>query len=485
MRKKYSAHALFFAFLFAFETTLPAQNILSALPLPTQLLDTSEKYSLPVLKGICFNPTDPLKIEFIINTADQKTVDPNEAALLIRYFLAGLTIPEEEVWVNLSPYEKNRIISDNLAATELGSNMLAQDYLLKQLASSLTCPENTDGKNYWNVIYKTLGSKTAVNAFNKVWIMPDKANVYEKGNNAIVTEATLKAISQEDYLALNDNVITDANTPPYGHVADRVNQIAAQAMREKILPRINYEVNYGKNFAQLRQMYNSLILAIWFKQRFKNSFYKYYIAQSRVDGIALSDVGDKDAIYNCYVEAYKKGVYNKIRKSFDPLTSRITKRSYHCGGVIGPRTKNVKVVDSLPTGINKAAMLAQSIGNNAVKVTSEVIKVDDELALDQVPPNKSDVDEQTAIAQVIADSNTKPRKSLPIYGQADRALQEAAFYLDHIDYDNSDIPEMPAEHPRSYVVHNITPVMLRCQLCCVPLKTSMISRKSKNLTQHN
>ena len=56
---------------------------------------------------------------------------------LVKYFLAALTIPEKDLWVNLSPYEKDRVITDEFGSTEMGRDLLAQDYMLKQLTSSL------------------------------------------------------------------------------------------------------------------------------------------------------------------------------------------------------------------------------------------------------------------------------------------------------------------------------------------------------------
>ncbi len=52
---------------------------------------------------------------------------------LIKYFMAALTIPEEDLWVNLSPYEAHRITPQKLGETELGKSLLSQDYILKQL----------------------------------------------------------------------------------------------------------------------------------------------------------------------------------------------------------------------------------------------------------------------------------------------------------------------------------------------------------------
>ena len=49
---------------------------------------------------------------------------------MVEYFLASLTIPDDEMWVNLSPYEKDWIISEGLGLTSMGRDLLAQDYML-------------------------------------------------------------------------------------------------------------------------------------------------------------------------------------------------------------------------------------------------------------------------------------------------------------------------------------------------------------------
>ena len=67
-----------------------------------------------------------------------------DASRLIKYFFAALTVPEKDLWVNLSPYEKDRIAPVAFARTEMGRDLLAQDYLLKQLTASLMYP---DGEN--------------------------------------------------------------------------------------------------------------------------------------------------------------------------------------------------------------------------------------------------------------------------------------------------------------------------------------------------
>ena len=132
-----------------------------------------------------------------------------ESKKLIKYFLAAMTVPEKDLWVNLSPYEKNRMIASNLAQTEMGRDMLAQDYILKQLTASLIYPEKNLGKTFWDEVYAKAQqlygtTQIPVNTFNKVWIVADKADVYEHDNVAYVVGAHLKVMLEEDYLALSN-----------------------------------------------------------------------------------------------------------------------------------------------------------------------------------------------------------------------------------------------------------------------------------------
>jgi protein-tyrosine-phosphatase len=323
-------------------------------PAPTaNLLTTSANYSCPSLKGLRFNPNNPLKLEFIIDTANQGKVTKEESAKLIKYFLAGLTLPEDDLWVNLSPYEKERIVPQSLGETDLGKEMLEQDYLLKQLAASLTYPETEQGKAYWNEINGVgarsprpgRGNPAPTNTFNKIWITPDVAGIYENGNTGFITEATLKVMMEEDYVAMQVN--GDASLAR-GFIGKRSVPISGtDPFKTHILPLIESDVNSGKNFASLRQIYNSLILAVWFKQKFKESFYKNYIDTRKIKGIDLADKNIKEKIWQQYVAAFKTGVYDYVKpergdaslargftgkRSVPICGNKITHRRYFSGG---------------------------------------------------------------------------------------------------------------------------------------------------------
>ena len=302
------------------------------LPSPTRLVSVSEKHSSPVLKGIKVDPQDPFNFEFIIDSMDEGALSKEEAGKLVEYFLAALTIPEDDLWVNLSPFEEERVVSDRLAETELGKDLLAEDYVLKQLASSLTYPESESGKQYWDKIYGRVFELTGktdipIDTHNKVWIVPANAQIYEDNNTAIITDSSLKSMHEEDYFAMA-NIQDRSNNKLTG-----ISRIASDAMKEIILPQIDRDINRGENFSKLRQMYNAFVLAAWFKQRLCDSIYQYYIDQGKIDGIDLADKNVKEKIFNLYVQAYKNGVYNYIKKDYDKSKRSYINRRYYSGGI--------------------------------------------------------------------------------------------------------------------------------------------------------
>ena len=177
----------------------------------------------------------------------------------------------------------------------MGKDLLAQDYILKQLSSSLTHPETELGQEFW---FNTGDTDN----LSKIWIVSDKAQVIENNSIAVINESSLR-VETED-----------------GH-------------KNILIPQIEKDVNHGKNFAKLRQIYNSFILASWFKKKLENSIYKYYIDQNKVDGIDLADKNAKRKIYELYCQAFKKGVYDYIKKDYDSNTNQKVKRHYFSGGV--------------------------------------------------------------------------------------------------------------------------------------------------------
>ena len=313
-----------------------AQNVAN-LPTPGTLITTSPSYTPAIMAGMTIYPDNPLKFDFIIDVGDDNLNGDalkNESEKLISYFMASLTVPEDEMWVNLSPYEKDRIIANGLGDTILGRDMLAQDYMLKQLTASMVYPENELGRKFWERVYAKaqakLGTKEVpADTFNKIWIVPEEAVIYVNDTNIFVADSHLKVMLEEDYLALeyhDKGLDTKANP---ASLAKETKEI----LREIILPEIEREVNEGKNFAALRQIYHSLILATWYKKNLKESLLgKIYVDQNKTNGVDVSDKNIKLKIYNQYVEAFKKGVFDYIREDYDGETKQLIPRKYFSGG---------------------------------------------------------------------------------------------------------------------------------------------------------
>jgi len=320
-----------------------AQSVLN-LPNPGVMVTLTSGFVPPMLKGMKVDQQHPFQFDFIFDSGNANLTRKQlkqEANKLIKYFLASLTIPEEDLWVNLSPYEKDRIIPDEFGITEMGRDLLAQDYVLKQLTASLIYPEEDLGKEFWDRVYSKARQlygteEIPINTFNKVWILPDKAVVYENETIVFVLESHLKVMLEGDYLALRNNISNKeiGSDQLQEEEIRKLNNISSQFIREVVIPEVEKEVNHGQNFAKLRQVYHSLILAKWYKQNLKQSILnREYSDQKKIIGIDIDDKSAKEKIYERYLEAFKKGVFNYIKEDYDTVAQQVIPRKYFSGGM--------------------------------------------------------------------------------------------------------------------------------------------------------
>ncbi|VAX37601.1 hypothetical protein MNBD_UNCLBAC01-1632 [hydrothermal vent metagenome] len=347
----YRILSTFLIFIFSLSLITPpvqAQQTILNLPFPGAMLSLSNAYMPTLVRGMTLYPENPLQFDFLIDHGDEGLdgeAFKKESRKLIKYFLATLTTPENELWVNLSPYEQDRIIPQGLDETELGRDLLAQDYILKQLTASLMYPEDDLGGEFWDQVYAKAQEKFGtteipLNTFNKVWIVPETAVVYEHEQSVFIIENRLKVLLEEDYLALQNNLgvekfgldsVDDMN-------AEVISGVTSEIVKEILIPAIEKEVNEGKNFANLRQIYHSMLLATWYKRNLQESLLgQVYVDKKKTKGVDVEDKKIKQKIFNQYVEAFKKGVYDYVRDDFDPTTQKIIPRKYFSGGAISIR----------------------------------------------------------------------------------------------------------------------------------------------------
>lgn len=343
--------------VFVGQTILPAaQASVLSLPVPGAMVPMTPAYMPTIIRGLTIHPDNALAFDFIVDKGQedlQGEVFKEESRKLINYFLAALTVPKEEMWVNLSPYEPERIIPVGFGDTKMGRDMLAQDYLLKQLSASMMYPEKGLGQKFWQRVYtraqKEYGTTDIpMNTFKKIWIIPENVAVYEKDASVFVVDSHLKVMLEEDHLGYQQDLGANG----------RSSGLDSNVIREVLIPEIEKEVNEGKIFANLRQIYNSIILATWYKDNLKESLLgQVYVDQSKTLGVDTDDKSINQKIYHQYIEAFEKGVYDYIKEDVDPITQTAIPRKYFSGGssaiamtikkVLSPVTKMMRrVIDA-------------------------------------------------------------------------------------------------------------------------------------------
>ncbi|MBF0387833.1 MAG: hypothetical protein HQL20_08260 [Candidatus Omnitrophica bacterium] len=376
------------------------------LPAPGVMVSASPAFVPVIIKGLQVHPDNPLLFDFMIDTGKSGIkIDSAqfkaESQKLVKYFLASLTVKEDDQWVNLSPYERDRMIPAELGGTELGRDMLAQDYILKQLTASLIYPEKALGKTFWDRVYAQVREKfgdveVPVDTFNKVWIVADQAKVLERNNAAYIIGAHLKVMLETDYLATSMNAMTNVPMPTGGHDAPPADlnergfvspsrlptpqpknvkatqvstptptpqdEIAKNVLREIVIPILEKEVNEGQNFAILRQMFYSMILASWYKVALKEALLnQVYTNKAKTAGVLADDPAVKEKIYEQYLQAYKKGVFNYIKEETDAVSQELMPRKYFSGGLRLGTGRNLSRV----TDANNSQRTEMKIGDMA------------------------------------------------------------------------------------------------------------------------
>ncbi len=283
-----------------------------------------------MLRGIELDADNPLHFQFILDpgeaTGDEAQVT-DDSARLIKYFLAALTIPEKDMWVNLSPDEPDRIIADAFGDTEMGRDMLAEDYVLKHVSASLLHPEEETGRRFWTALGQAglAAEQGADQVTPKVWIVPAEAQVYVDGPRVFVTRARLRVMMDGEYRG---------KTKPGSEGVSADHSGRGTVLRDVLVPALEHEVNEGPRFRRLRQIYHALILAAWYKRHLRQGILgARYVDQGLVAGVQFTDDEDTTKIYEGYLEALREGVYSLIREEYDAERGEVVPRKYFSGGV--------------------------------------------------------------------------------------------------------------------------------------------------------
>jgi hypothetical protein len=418
--------------IFLWQCLVPAQGMtavvsaVALMPAPGARVASTPSFVPTTLRGMTIYPQKPFTFDFLVAKGDQDlpaNEKPAEYNKLVKYFLAALAVPDTDQWVNLSPFEAHRIIPDNFGATVMGRDLLAQDYLLKQFAASLTDPDTSLGKEFWARVYaeafEKFGSTDVPrDAIHKVWILPDKAVMFEKDNTVYVLESHLKVMTEQDYIAMS--------AQNQGEVVSKDSATAAissQILQQILIPAIEKEVNEGQSFAPLRQVFSGMLLATWYKRALKESLLgQVYADKGKVSGIQQDPKVNQD-IYDQYVAAFKQGVFNLIREEADAHTREIIPRKYFSGGIRNDFDQAMRFVTP-ELGLDAAQVIAKDFDRARVRFDAAPLarfQGDVDLAQNLSPPSASaDVPKFSQIS------------ALRFLGRDPQVIRRGALFLDTV-----------------------------------------------------
>ncbi|MEW6101308.1 MAG: AarF/UbiB family protein, partial [Candidatus Omnitrophota bacterium] len=305
----------------------------------------SDKFRPLHLRYLSYNP-ELNNFRVLLDKGDSKELQEalleGEGRELLKYFFVGISLPNDSFWVNLRPDTPESIIDDYVAKTDVGKVLLEADLELKKDTARFTSPQTLEGKEYWEKLYKKAGEifgteNVSIPTLSRPWIVPDEIIIREAQDNAYIYKATLKVLLEEDYLrdgSQGGNLLTENR--PYSFKDPRsknLNEYAAQLMRELIMPRLTKEINTAKRYASLRQVYYSLILSHWFKEKFygKGGLYSWLIDKRNLNGLTSQESWSKETYFKEYQKSFKEGEYNIQQPVSTPFGQTI--RSYFSGGI--------------------------------------------------------------------------------------------------------------------------------------------------------
>ncbi|MFC1675175.1 metalloprotease, partial [Candidatus Omnitrophota bacterium] len=251
---------------------------------------------------------------------------------LLDYVLIGIALPNESFWVNLRPDSPDQIVDQHLGRTDIGRIFLEADLQLKKDTASFTSPKTKEGSAYWGRLYEKAGElfgseNISIPTLTRPWIVPGEIIIRETTDSAYVYKASLKVMLEQDYL---EGSATYSFEDPR---LKELNDYSSELIRELILPKLTQKINTSEEYAPLRQVYYSLIIAQWFKQRFRGrgGLHSWKIDRGDLTGLVSERRWSKDTYFKAYQASFKDGEYN-LQEPVQTLQGQAI-RSYFSGGM--------------------------------------------------------------------------------------------------------------------------------------------------------
>ena len=256
--------------------------------------------------------------------------------LSLNSFFIGLTLPESKFWVNLNPWEPDVIADEDLRKTDMGRIMLEADLQMKKDFCKYENPcESEIGEEYWELLDKKSEElaeecmkkhpaeiedtdNVLFSPVTRHWIVPDKTDVYGTDDEVYIVDMTLNIESDpvyehSTYQIVNQNPsLSDECKEDLDEAAKEYGRYAMELEEVMILPLVVQEVNHGGYYSDLRQVYTSLALAQWYKDKIwhTSGIFTNLIDSKDLTELESKYIWDAEDIWRDYVKSFEEGEYH-------------------------------------------------------------------------------------------------------------------------------------------------------------------------------
>ena len=340
------------------------------------------------------NSSGEMDFNFVLKAKKAGKQEPavdlnNSSALSAKAFLTCLAVSNSKLWVNLNPWEPDRIIDKDLEHTDTGRIMLEADLLMKKDFCMYADPCNsTTGLVHWKLLENKRAAlvkscmerypgeiKEAKNVLfsfaTRHWIVPGEFTAYGNEEEIYVDNPTMTIrsdpvsehtefqIVNQDAKSVSRNCLECLNqsSKEYGRYAKEI-------VDERIMPLVVQNINRDSKYADLRQIYIALGVAQYYKDHRKPNADLFFeiIKSHNLTGVEIVTRWDPKDVWNSYVKSYKEGEYRCWQNKTTTSTyegndgSKITRTSTDCkyyqeGGVDFTNIKDyIKIVGELSPG---------------------------------------------------------------------------------------------------------------------------------------
>ncbi len=268
---------------------------------------------------------------------DEKAVDlENATALSAKAFLTGLAVHNSKLWVNLNPWEPDRIVDEDLSHTDVGRIMLEADLQMKKDFCRYEDPCNsTTGVQHWKILESKRfelvkrcmerypgeikdARNVLFSAVTRHWIIPDALNAYGDGKEIYIDDATLTIRSDPvsehaEYRIVNQDAryISRECQEYLNQSSKEYSRYAMEVEEKNILPLVVQNINKNDRYSDLRQIYVSLGLAQYYKDHRKpdTNLFSDIIRSHNLTGVMVVTSWNPEIIWNSYVQSFSGGEY--------------------------------------------------------------------------------------------------------------------------------------------------------------------------------